>query len=312
MPNARQLMLTTGKLGLFLALVAGVAYAGASFGASAGPSTTDVAPSIVPYQGSITDTSDEPLNGTFDMTFSLYDAPSGGVPLWSESHVGPNAVPVSDGLFSVGLGSINPIDTNTLLAGPVYLGTTVEPDPEMTPRQVVGSVPYALVANTVPDASVSQSKIASGAVGSDELLDGGVNTQDIALNAASEVHVITNWWPGSTQYDTTSTSWVPIGSFSASFETDGGDLVVIGGPSKMLSSSGNAYYSISLDGAPPPATMCSHNLHSAWLSCMGFLHLKNVPAGSHTIRPMFQNNVGGTTSIGNYSSNSVIVLELKR
>ena len=63
-----------------------------------GPSAT-----IVNYQGRLADIEGNPLDGTYGMTFALYDAPTGGALMWGpESHA---AVPVSDGLFSVGLGN---------------------------------------------------------------------------------------------------------------------------------------------------------------------------------------------------------------
>lgn len=158
-----------GRTAILLALVGGVAYLGATLGVSASDSTPTVAPSVLPYQGSLTDSVGQPLDGTFDMTFGLYDAPSGGTPLWSESHGGVNAVPVSNGLFSVNLGSISPIDVSVFDTGPLYLGIQVGSDPEMEPRQVIGSVPYALISNTVADRAITSPKIASGAVTSDKL-----------------------------------------------------------------------------------------------------------------------------------------------
>jgi hypothetical protein len=44
------------------------------------------------------------------MTFALYDVESGGSPLWSETHAN---VPVAEGLFSVRLGSINALSTES-------------------------------------------------------------------------------------------------------------------------------------------------------------------------------------------------------
>ena len=63
-----------------------------------GPSAT-----TVNYQGRLADSGGTPLNNNYGMTFALWDAPTEGNLVWGpESHA---AVPVSDGLFSVGLGS---------------------------------------------------------------------------------------------------------------------------------------------------------------------------------------------------------------
>ncbi|MCP4542589.1 MAG: hypothetical protein GY832_36165, partial [Chloroflexi bacterium] len=63
-----------------------------------GPSAT-----TVNYQGRLADSGGTPLDGTYGMSFALWDAATGGSIVWGpEAHP---AVPVSEGLFSVGLGS---------------------------------------------------------------------------------------------------------------------------------------------------------------------------------------------------------------
>jgi len=108
--------------------------------------------------------------------------PTGGVPLWEEFWTGGNAVDVSDGLFSVMLGSIN----DTLCSAiegrdELYLGITVGTDSEMEPRVQLGSVPFSMQALTVPDGSITTEKIADGAVttekldiGSDLIVNGNI------------------------------------------------------------------------------------------------------------------------------------------
>ena len=77
---------------------------------------------MLSYQGYLTDASDEPLTGDVDITFRLYDAPSGGAALWTEAHTNANAVPVDDGLFNVMLGSLTPISSTVWSSGASYLG----------------------------------------------------------------------------------------------------------------------------------------------------------------------------------------------
>ncbi|MFC2035275.1 hypothetical protein ACFLUJ_04025, partial [Chloroflexota bacterium] len=97
-------------------------------------------PQTINYQGLLTDKgTGSPLEGTVNITFSLYELPSGGSSVWEEIHTGVN---VSHGLFNVQLGSINPIDTSHL-TGESYLGVKVGADAEMVPRQSLASVPYA-------------------------------------------------------------------------------------------------------------------------------------------------------------------------
>jgi hypothetical protein len=89
-----------------------------------------------------------PVTGTVAMTFAVYAAPTGGTALWSESFT----VTLDDGYFSVQLGSSTAFP-GTLWDGSVrYIGVKVGTDAEMTPREEVASVPYALVANDVTGA----------------------------------------------------------------------------------------------------------------------------------------------------------------
>jgi hypothetical protein len=64
-------------------------------------------PTTVSFQGYLSDkTTGDPLNGNFDMRFSLFDANSGGTELWFDDY---SAVPVSKGLYTVILGDKKPI-----------------------------------------------------------------------------------------------------------------------------------------------------------------------------------------------------------
>jgi hypothetical protein len=128
-------------------------------------------PLVITYQGRLADADGTPLDNTnpgLGMTFSLYDTDTGGTPLWTETHAN---VPVSEGLFSVRLGSINPLSID-LFNGDRWLGVQVGSDPEMTPREHLNSVPYAMQssyaaeadhaseADTVPDGSITNAKLA--------------------------------------------------------------------------------------------------------------------------------------------------------
>jgi len=68
-------------------------------------------PIVISHQGRLLDSSDHPLTGTYTLTYSIYDVPTGGAPLWTEDHVG---VSVVDGLFSVELGSTTPLSPDVL------------------------------------------------------------------------------------------------------------------------------------------------------------------------------------------------------
>lgn len=89
----------------------------------------------IPVQGRLTNAAGTPLDGTFDLTFRLYDVYSGGTPLCE--HVVSTGV--ADGLFSTYFqGTDCNVDGRTL-----YLGLEVNADGEMTPRLYVDNAIYA-------------------------------------------------------------------------------------------------------------------------------------------------------------------------
>jgi hypothetical protein len=122
--------------------------------ALAGDSTTTIS-----YQGRLADSSGDPVTTSgVGMQFRLYNTDTGGSPLLEEIHA---AVPVEDGLFHVLLGSTNPIPVSLLANNStLWLGITVGADSEMTPREQIASVPYAMIASTVADGAITEDKLA--------------------------------------------------------------------------------------------------------------------------------------------------------
>lgn len=110
------------------------------------------------YQGRLADASGNPQDGQFGMRFTIWDAASGGSIVWGpEVH---DVVPVSDGLFNVGLGSqtAGGIPT-TVWNGDRFLEIAVEGE-TLSPRELIRSVPIAGMALTVPDGTITSEKIA--------------------------------------------------------------------------------------------------------------------------------------------------------
>jgi hypothetical protein len=160
-----QLAHTSVTVIVIAALFAGAARAGA-LGQVLAPVAQAPGSSFttVNYQGRLADSGGSPINNTnpgIGMTFALYDVESGGSPVWVETHAN---VPISEGLFSVRLGSINALDTSHL-TGDRWLGIQVGTDPEMAPREKLAAVPYAMQAghaaeaDTVPDGSITTEKL---------------------------------------------------------------------------------------------------------------------------------------------------------
>lgn len=102
-------------------------------------STADAAPSYIPLQGVLTDANGMPLYGPVDICFTIYDAETGGNDLWNETQT----VTVDNGLFTVYLGEVEPLDLSIFRDNDdLWLGTTVGDDPEM-PRVRLGSAPFS-------------------------------------------------------------------------------------------------------------------------------------------------------------------------
>jgi hypothetical protein len=108
-------------------------------------------PQFISYQGRLTDNAGLPLDGVnVDLTFTFYSADTGGETYLA---VQQNSIPVSKGIYNVliGSGTITPGTENTLAEvfqnhEDVWMGMKVGEDPEMTPRQRITSVAYALKA----------------------------------------------------------------------------------------------------------------------------------------------------------------------
>jgi hypothetical protein len=138
---------------LLLAVTAGLSLAQGP-GSSAetdreGPTNPDVVvPGAIPIQGRLTSASGAPLNGTYTMTFRLYEVETGGVALCTDT----NSVPVQNGLFN---SYIDYCYDGTLWGQKVWFSVQLQGDAEMTPRQVIYPVPYAL--GLVPGVVISAS-----------------------------------------------------------------------------------------------------------------------------------------------------------
>ena len=155
----------------------------------AGDSTTTIS-----YQGRLADSNGDPVNSPgIGMRFCLYDTDVGGSPVdgWCEDHL---SVPVEDGLFHVLLGSTDPIPISLLANNStLWLGITVGADSEMTPREQIASVPYAIIASSVADGAITTEKIVDEAVtqaklGADVSLeppDGSITTEKLTDDAVT-------------------------------------------------------------------------------------------------------------------------------
>lgn len=150
--------------------------------------TTNVAsavPNLMNYQGRLTDGSGAPLNGAQSVVFAIYSVASGGSALWSETQ----SVTVTNGLFNVILGSTTPFPSSLFSGGNLYLGIKVGSDAEMTPRQRIGSMPYAQRAGIAEAPGFAYSAKSSGMSVNSTTTAGVVDSLDITVPAAGFVKV---------------------------------------------------------------------------------------------------------------------------
>ncbi len=111
-------------------------------------------PHLINYQGVLTDTLNNPIDGIHDLTFRIYPDSITTSSLWMEVHTG---VDVEKGLFSVVLGSFIPFPASLFEVKERWLGITVDGDDEMSSRARITSVPWALRAAVAESALVSAS-----------------------------------------------------------------------------------------------------------------------------------------------------------
>lgn len=112
-------------------------------------------PRTINYQSYLTGSDSNPVNETVSITFSIYNVVSGSTSLWSQTQ----DVAVSQGIYSVVLGGgLTPNPITLPFDVPYWLGVQVGSDIEMTPRQPLTSVPYALNSDTA-DYSLDSARV---------------------------------------------------------------------------------------------------------------------------------------------------------
>jgi hypothetical protein len=98
-------------------------------------------PNQLNYQGYLAEAGEsEGLTTTLQMTFRLYDDETSGTELWSETFP---AVQISDGLFTVLLGSITPFPDDLFSGSPLWLQTEVGTE-VLVPRKPLVSTAYGM------------------------------------------------------------------------------------------------------------------------------------------------------------------------
>lgn len=137
-------------------------------------------PQTINYQGYLTDSGGNPVNGMVSMTLRIYNVASGGTSLWTETQA---TIQVSNGIYDIILGLVTPI--NLSFDEQYYLGVEVGTDGEMMPRQQLTGVPYAMRAKEADNANTLGGQSAAGFASSGHKHD----STDITTGTVAEAHI---------------------------------------------------------------------------------------------------------------------------
>lgn len=135
---------------------------------------------LVPFQGRLHGSNDGVVpDGVYDLTFYVYDTPTGGAALWTENH---SQVSVIHGYVNVLLGAIEPMDENNYatqepfygdeknrvsFSEKKYLGISINGGAEMFPRSQLVPSFHAYTANHASHAT--NADVATYALNADTL-----------------------------------------------------------------------------------------------------------------------------------------------
>ncbi len=104
-------------------------------------------PPLINYQGMLTDADGNPMTGTKNLEFNIYDSAGSGTKIWGPQIF--NAVPLISGKFNVILGTTDTSGRSVIEAFGAkdrYLGIKVDSGAELVPRQQILSAPFAIQA----------------------------------------------------------------------------------------------------------------------------------------------------------------------
>ena len=139
-------------------------------------------PRLINYQGVLTDKQGMPVaDGSYVITFTLYDSPFEGSPFWSE------VLPIItiNGYFNVMLGAQT--DIESFPPGGAWLGIKVDNDDEMALRTSLASVPYAFL---VADSSVGTQQIKDKSITAEKIIPPIIGSINGLSNNGGNIDII--------------------------------------------------------------------------------------------------------------------------
>ena len=248
-------------------------------------------PTMINYQGRLTDGAGAPLDTTVSMEFAIYDDSTGGVLEWAEAHP---SVTVEGGTFSIVLGEAVPIDDGVFNQPDRWLGITVGSDPELSPRTQLVSVGYAHRVSTV-----------DGSTGG--IISGDVSIQS-DLDVDGDLRVTGKATIGTGHTNTGDHAFVAGESNSAvaAYVTIGGGIANSGDGS--FSTVGGGLYNTAGSGGPADAATVGggyENTASASTSTVAGGKNNTASGGSSTVAGGINNTADSSwATVGGGSTNS--------
>ena len=184
----------------------------------------------ITYQGKLTNAAGSPLTGPYTVTFKLYDVSSGGTALATDTH----SVTATKGLFTTQITA----DPRFFDGRALWLGIKVGADAEMTPRQEIRPVPYAL--SLRPGAVITGTDVSStlnlqnngGGTALDASTSGTYSPGVLTKTSGDSSHGVRAYTSGTGSHAVYATTWAP-GSIGVWAYTEG-----IGSPGVYASTDG--------------------------------------------------------------------------
>jgi parallel beta-helix repeat protein len=170
-------------------------------------SQVSAAPTTMNFQGRLADASGNTVaDGTYNMQFRLFTVSSGGSATWTETRETTNRVTVTNGLFSVQLGSVTPLSASLFSGNDVYFEITL-PTPgtatcgtascaswesAMTPRHKMATSAYAFQAENANTLDGLDSTAFAAATGSANYIQNTTTPQtaDFAITGTGRVDTV--------------------------------------------------------------------------------------------------------------------------
>ncbi len=166
----------------------------------AGLSTSAQVPGIINYQGRVT-TGGTNFNGTGLFRFALVN--NGATQVYWSNGFNSVSITVNKGLYAVQLGDTNIANMAFLIPAAIFTNNDVRLRvsfddgvsglQQLSPDQRITSVGYAMMANSVPDGSITSRQLASNAVTSANLAPGAVTASSIASNSITPAQIASGY-----------------------------------------------------------------------------------------------------------------------